>query len=210
MVKTFLSRIILITMVSLLVACGSGKSKVVVDPESGLMWMKDDFSSFEGRFADSWDEAMAWPKKMNRIRYGGYDDWHVPSIREYRTMDRNSADRRRYRELFREANVVHDWGKGAYAFWSRNEINRYVASYISFHDGFATSGDKRDQRNTLTGEPFGMSVRLVRRTGGQDASKRMRNDLRTLSVGTDNSTNLRPVVPRRIRGTGATSVYNSR
>lgn len=138
-------------------------SIVVIDSVSRLVWLKKDFSALNSRFVKSWDEAMQWKDQLNKERYLGFDDWYVPSIKEYKTLNQNSSDRKSYRENFIEIDQTYSWGKGAYAFWASNEINKYVASYISFHDGFATSGDKTVQKNSLTGEDFGMSARVVRK-----------------------------------------------
>jgi hypothetical protein len=136
----------------------------IADTTTNLMWMTKDFRSVEGRFLDngSWDEAMVWADKMNGQNYAGYNDWRVPSIAEYKTICRNKADRKTYLLIFEDY--------GAYAFWSRNEVSKYVASYINFEDGFATSREKQGHRSMQTGEvidqyglPFkDFSVRLVR------------------------------------------------
>ncbi len=144
-------------------AAASEKNQVVVDSASGLMWMKEDFSRIEGRFANSWDDAQAWAKKINQRHYGGFSDWYVPSIQEYRSINKNAEDRKKYRQQFLEITTKHSWGTGPDGFWSRNSPSKHVGSYISFKDGFATSGDKSGIKNAQTGEIFGMSVRLVRK-----------------------------------------------
>lgn len=128
----------------------------IIDTKTNLMWMVKDFSTIEGRFLKnaSWDEAMSWAKKINQQNYAGHNDWKVPSIKEYRSINNNNNDRRIYSLLFED--------QGAYSFWSRNEISSEVKSYISFDEGFATSGSKEGQRNAITNEIFKFSVRLVR------------------------------------------------
>jgi hypothetical protein len=127
----------------------------VLDTRANLMWMTKDFRIIKGRFLNnaSWNEAMAWANKMNERRYAGYKDWLVPSIAEYRMI----RDKNLYNEVFESL--------GEDYFWSRNEISKYVASYISFDDGFATSGDKEGQVLYIGGKriPAKFSVRLVRR-----------------------------------------------
>lgn len=60
--------------------------------------MIKDFSTIEGRFLKnaSWDEAISWAKKINKQKYAGYNDWKVPSISEYRSINKNSNDRKVY------------------------------------------------------------------------------------------------------------------
>jgi len=128
----------------------------VLDIHTNLLWMIEDFRTIEGRFLNnaSWNEAMAWADKINKQQYAGYNDWHVPTIVEYRTINRNSDDRKIYSSVFED--------QGADFFWSRNEISPSVASYIYFTNGAAVSGAKQGQRNAITGELFRVSVRLVR------------------------------------------------
>lgn len=140
-------------------------SLVVKDTKSGLLWMKFDFSYLNKRFLQNWDECFSWAKKINEAGYAGYSDWYVPSISEYRSINASAAQRKIYRQNFSELDTACVWGNGAYSFWARNERSKYVASYISFFDGFATSGDKENKvgGGEWEGIPFGFSVRLVRK-----------------------------------------------
>lgn len=140
-------------------------SLVVTDRAKGLMWMKYDFSFLNKRFVLNWDECFAWQKQINLTKYAGYSDWHVPSIAEYRAINNSKKTRETYRTVFVELDTNCVWGNGAYSFWARDEKSKYVASYISFFDGFATSGDKEKQvaGGDWEGILFGFSVRLVRK-----------------------------------------------
>jgi len=140
-------------------------SLIVMDKKSGLMWMKADFSFLNKRFLHNWDECFSWQKKINAAHYAGFSDWYVPSINEYRSINSSKADRNNYRINFLELDTTCVWGKGAYSFWAKNEKGKYNASYISFIDGFATSGDKEKQvaGGDWEGHEFGFSVRLVRK-----------------------------------------------
>lgn len=136
---------------------------IVADTTTGLVWMKNDFSFIEGRFLKKWDEIFEWREKINKQKYAGFEDWRVPTIKEYRTINKLSEDRREYAMKFNEMDSTSAWGDGAYAFWSATTPNKYTASYMSFIDGFATSGHREKQMGygRLKGE-LGMSVRLVR------------------------------------------------
>jgi hypothetical protein len=119
--------------------------ETVLDLSTGLMWSREDFRTMNGRFAESWDEAMQWAEEMNARRYGGFDDWQIASIAEYRTIEKPN-----WRDTFFTDDEDY--------YWSRNEINQYVASYISFKEGFAVSGAKERKK-------FNFSARLVRSAG---------------------------------------------
>ncbi|MGC4100841.1 Lcl C-terminal domain-containing protein [Ferruginibacter sp.] len=139
-------------------------SLTVTDVKTGLMWMRYDFSFLKKRFLNNWNECFSWQQAINNERYAGFNDWRVPSISEYRTINHSKADRDQYLLKFFELDTTCVWGKGAYSFWSKNEKGPYNASYISFIDGFATSGDKEKQvaGGDWEGISFGFSVRLVR------------------------------------------------
>lgn len=126
----------------------------VVDTQTNLMWMKKDFRVLEGRFVKGWQEAMGWAAKLNGRQYAAHSDWKVPSISEYKSI----RDRTAYPKVFES--------QGEDCFWSRNEINASVASYIYMRGesgGAAVSGSKEEGTNK-PGVLFNgnFSVRLVR------------------------------------------------
>ncbi|MFT6747993.1 MAG: hypothetical protein ACJAZ2_002351 [Glaciecola sp.] len=137
-------------------------SLIVVDTSTNLVWMKNDFSFVKGRFLNNWNEVFEWEKEMNLVKYAGIDGWKVPSIKEYRSMNQNRSDRKKHNVLFNYIDSTSSWGKGPYSYWSSTTPNKYTASYISFIDGFATSGNRAKKFSGLTGVELGMSVRLVR------------------------------------------------
>ena len=143
----------------------SKDSLCITDLQSGLMWMKNDYSGLKKGFLKCWDSIFIFKTEMNEIKYGGYNDWYVPSIAEYRSINASKKQRLVYKTFFSEIDSACVWGNGAYSFWASNEKSKYVASYISFIDGFATSGDKCDKKagGEWEGIEFGFSVRLVRR-----------------------------------------------
>jgi hypothetical protein len=138
---------------------------IVLDSTTNLIWMKKDFSAIEKRFLNKWDEVFEWQEKMNSDNYAGFNDWRVPNIKEYRSINKNKKDRIYYKQCFIELDSTFFWGKGAYAFWSSTTPNKNTASYMSFKEGFAVSGNR--ERNITymkghKGKSLGMSVRLVR------------------------------------------------
>lgn len=139
-------------------------SLIVIDTTTHLTWSKNDFSYINKRFLKEWKEVFDWQTEMNAKQYAGYNDWRIPSITEYRTINGSTPDRKRYRKVFNELDTTCVWGKGAYCFWSSTTPNKNTASYIDFNDGFATSGDRGKQwaSGSWKGIEFGMSVRLVR------------------------------------------------
>ncbi len=58
----------------------------ILDTQTNLMWMAEDYFNVKKRFPFSWTQAEAWAYKMNRKRYGGHRDWRLPTVEEYRTI----------------------------------------------------------------------------------------------------------------------------
>jgi hypothetical protein len=60
------------------------------------MWMAKDFRNIEGRSPVDWQEAHTWTTKMNRERYGGFSDWRIPTVVEYKTSYTSTKLKRSY------------------------------------------------------------------------------------------------------------------
>jgi hypothetical protein len=120
------------------------------------MWTYKDYCAMEGKYATRWADAMAWAQKMNDAGYGGYSDWTVPTISQYRTINNSKTDRDVYALVFGKTNCN--------TFWSSNTPGQFVASYMYFggaEAGAAIAGAK-EGINFSSGETAPMSVRLVR------------------------------------------------
>jgi hypothetical protein len=139
---------------------------IVIDTSTNLIWMKNDFSYIKGKFLNDWVAIFEWKNEINASNYAGFNDWRVPSIKEYRSINKNKADRKEYSIVFNQLDSTSVWGRGPYAFWSKTTPNKETASYISFNKGFATSGNREKQYSSpyssWKGVELGMSVRLVR------------------------------------------------
>lgn len=136
---------------------GSDSAPTVLDNNSGLMWTFKDYWNINGRFLTSWDEAMRFAVTCNAQSYAGYNDWHVPSVAEYRTINASKADRRMDARIFEKTDAL--------IYWASNTPSPLVASYVGFElkdGGYAVSGD-RTEHQSADGSTRHMSVRLVRR-----------------------------------------------
>lgn len=54
----------------------------ITDTKTGLMWCQKDSFAETGQFMD-WDQARAY---MAKLHTGGYDDWRIPTIEQYKTI----------------------------------------------------------------------------------------------------------------------------
>ncbi len=128
-----------------------------LDSVNRLMWMTQDFRILERRYPASWEEARDWVHLMNAKRFGGYRDWRVPTIQEYKltfdpdrtrlAFDKNKDYPVGYPKAFQDG--------GGYGFWSIDEVKDDSAKYFFFAGGYDKTASKDYSSPT-------MSVRLVR------------------------------------------------
>jgi CheY-like chemotaxis protein len=128
-----------------------------LDSSNNLVWMTQDFRIIERKYPTSWQEARDWVQLMNAKRFGGYRDWRVPTIEEYKmtfdsdrirlAFDQNKDYPVGYPKAFQDG--------GGYGFWAIDEVGEDAAKYFFFAGGYDKTAPK--DYNSPT-----MSVRLVR------------------------------------------------
>lgn len=141
-------------------------NNTALDTTTKLMWMTKDFRNIEGRAPVNWDEAMAWAAKMNRQRYGGYNDWRIPTLKEYRALYDKKTSRLSYKGESVGYPEAFETGGGVW-FWTVEEVddishNRDVEPNYQA----AWSFDYRRGRTRIilkNGPRAEVSIRLVRR-----------------------------------------------
>ena len=50
---------------------------VIIDHTTGLMWLQSGSKDYM-----QWNVANGWVKKLNTLKYAGYNDWRLPTIEE--------------------------------------------------------------------------------------------------------------------------------
>jgi hypothetical protein len=82
------------------------------DPETGLMWPKNGRVD-EGEM--TWDNATDW---VNIFDYAGYNDWRLPSIKEFKAfIKRGDVESREWLDSNRFYNVSMN------SYWSSSEVS---------------------------------------------------------------------------------------
>jgi hypothetical protein len=132
-------------------------NETALDSVIRLMWMTQDFRIIERRYPASWQEARDWVQLMNAKRFGGYRDWRVPTVEEYKltfdpdrtrlAFDKNKDYPVGYPKAFQDG--------GGYGFWAIDEVKDDSAKYFFFAGGYDKTALKDYSSPT-------MSVRLVR------------------------------------------------
>ncbi len=122
----------------------------ITDMSTGLVWEKKTAANqFDAYY---WDEAFAYVAGLNAVRFGGYDDWRLPNIRELASLI--------YYGKFNPAvaSELDDCGQGsctvAGSYWSSTtaESATFLAWRVNFYDGAHLVGGKN----------FTIRVRAVR------------------------------------------------
>jgi hypothetical protein len=74
------------------------------DPDTSLIWQKKvNDEEYE------WDEAFEYAKKLNSQKFGGYDDWRLPTIDELVTLGNIKLYRRDDGNIIGENNPLNDY-----------------------------------------------------------------------------------------------------
>lgn len=132
-------------------------NRTAKDTSTGKTWMSVDFRNIEKRAPKSWNEANEWIAKMNEKQFGGFSDWRLPTLEEYKnTYDPNHTKTAfENREDYKVGYPVAFENGGGYGYWSSNTTADENAGYFFFIGGY----DKMVARDYSSPT---MSVRLVR------------------------------------------------
>ena len=75
----------------------SADDLTVYDRNTGLTWQRSPDTAGDGVLTRkdklTWAQAQAWPAKLNAAKFGGFDDWRLPTIKElYSLFDASGTD----------------------------------------------------------------------------------------------------------------------
>lgn len=111
----------------------------VTDTASGLMWAQADNGE-----AVSWEGALAWAEEMNAQGYLGYDDWHVPNVKELQGLvdysrSPDTTDSAALDPVFEISAITNEAGEPDFPFhWSSTTHANFTdqpgtfGAYVSF------------------------------------------------------------------------------
>lgn len=115
-----------------------------LDTRTGMIWMTKDFRIMEGRQPLSWDEAMEWAGKINKLRYAGAIDWRLPSIAELDSIYDEKRTQLAYdnKDDFKVGYPSAFESGGGYGFWSREQFGENQAKLFFFIGGYDIVAEK--------------------------------------------------------------------
>ena len=130
-----------------------------LDTRTRLMWMTKDYRLIEDKGLQSWEEALQWASKMNAQQYGGYSDWRVPTIQEYKAIYDRSEPVKSYRQRSLGWPLAFASGGGE-VYWTSEDLGAGVgyAWVVNFRSGGSRPWVQDRPKRTLT-------IRLVRYGG---------------------------------------------
>lgn len=139
---------------------GEHGKEVVSDNKTGLSWQKGD-SYLEMKKGLSWYEAVEYVNKKNREKFGGHNDWRLPTLDELKNildfshpLSSKDGEPIALPPLF--------IGGGSYYLWTANERNLDHAWYFGL-------GQKEEYFNLKELGDLEQGVRMVR--GGKKSGK---------------------------------------
>ena len=132
-------------------------NRTAKDTNTGKTWMSVDFRNIEKRAPKSWNEANEWIIKMNEKNFGGFSDWRLPTLEEYKATYDPSHTKTAFenREDYKVGYPLAFEDGGGYGYWSSTTTSENNAGYFFFIGGY----DKMVARDFTSPA---MSVRLVR------------------------------------------------
>jgi hypothetical protein len=61
------------------------KDGTIVDNKTGLIWKANDSYADMDKWVD-WSEAKSYLMELNRVKFGGFDDWRMPTRKEAQSI----------------------------------------------------------------------------------------------------------------------------
>ena len=72
----------------------------ILDRKTNLIWMEKDYCQMEAKWVN-WYTAREYAQKMNHKRFGGYQDWRIPTAKEAESLyDRRKRNRFFSKEVY--------------------------------------------------------------------------------------------------------------
>lgn len=131
---------------------------VVMDAARKLLWVKLDTWQLTGKWM-SWVHARDYSEELNRKKYGGFQDWRIPSVADAKSLfDKNQENKDHMGQLVFHA-AIFPPGFG-FLYWTSDVRNKIQAVRFSFRKGISIFDDVyRTSRG---------STRFVRDVGKED------------------------------------------
>lgn len=127
--------------------------QVITDRQTGLAWQKGD-SFLEIKKGMSWYEAVGYVSRKNKEKFGGHQDWRLPTIDEFKTVwDEKRLLHSKDGEPVGLPSPFADGG--SYYLWTANERNLDHAWYFGL-------GHKEEYFNLKELGDLEQGVKMVR------------------------------------------------
>lgn len=135
------------------------RGDVVVDSQTGLMWQKAD-SYHELKKGVNWYEAQEYIGKKNAQKFGGYEDWRLPTLDELNNLW--DASRPLNSKDGEKIGLPGEFtAGGSYYLWTANERGLDNVWYFGL-------GHKENYFNLKELGDLDQGVRMVRKAKGSE------------------------------------------
>lgn len=134
----------------------------VTDLKQALMWKKQD-SYQELKKWLNWEMAQDYIQEINEKRFGGYDDWKLPTRKELATLyEEDKIIPWKYYWTVNEVHMDPIFGNTSCCFWSSETFKKDLAWTFNFIRGKAFPSPKGGPGLSLS------AIRLVRKVSPQE------------------------------------------
>lgn len=119
-------------------------NNTIVDNATNLMWAKNDSGSDASKGLN-WEEALAYVKTKNAVKYLGYSDWRLPNVKELHSIldysrSPDTTNSAAIDPLFNATSITNEAGQNDYSFYWSSTTHANSTDTPGSHGAYVSFG----------------------------------------------------------------------